>query len=339
MLTLHDLTDDSWQRRRREIRLIWHMARQFESEPPMSRANIKKGIAAGATVEVDVSRCKDGFAVLHGPLLESETTGAGPIASVTRAELLQLRLRWFPQDEAEAMPMLLEEAISLVVEGRRQASDRGGRDQGVLMLDIKIKPQEATEAVCEEFAKCLSGLPPDALLLSSKHADCLAALGKHCPEVPRAYDPTQFVLEQVPRAYDPTNDALKREKWETTLAHLALVEANWRREVPRARLAQVFLRHDLFLEAREVGVDLAKRCEAAGYCLGIWTLDASQQKTGRILGILLDGTATLPAQIITNGPFEMERLWCSCLVNMQSQKDSCSGVLESKVPVAAFPLQ
>ncbi len=59
--------------------LKWHRARRHGSDPVFTGRRILEGMAAGASVEVDlVLHGDDGFAVLHNLMLEAETTGTRP---------------------------------------------------------------------------------------------------------------------------------------------------------------------------------------------------------------------------------------------------------------------
>ena len=60
--------------------LKWHRARRRGGDPAFTGRRILEGMAAGASVEVDlVLHADDGFAVLHDLSLERETTGSGPV--------------------------------------------------------------------------------------------------------------------------------------------------------------------------------------------------------------------------------------------------------------------
>jgi glycerophosphoryl diester phosphodiesterase len=75
-----------------ELLLIHHMANRDHGHPPGSIPALKACLEAGArAIEIDISLLADGqFALLHGPLLEDETTGFGPVRAFT-SKARQLR--------------------------------------------------------------------------------------------------------------------------------------------------------------------------------------------------------------------------------------------------------
>jgi hypothetical protein len=55
----------------RTVRLKWHKLRRFADDPPFARRNLRAGLAAGASLEVDIRALACGrFVCLHDPLLE-----------------------------------------------------------------------------------------------------------------------------------------------------------------------------------------------------------------------------------------------------------------------------
>ena len=71
----------------RTVRLKWHKLRRLADDPPFARVNLRAGLAAGASMEVDIRALACGhFVCLHDPELESETT-SGLVARIIDAFL------------------------------------------------------------------------------------------------------------------------------------------------------------------------------------------------------------------------------------------------------------
>ncbi len=82
--------------RNSDLLLIHHSASRQHAYPPNSPEAIRACLEAGArAIEVDISLLADGrFALLHGPLLERETTGSGPVGSHTGEQLRTQHYIW-----------------------------------------------------------------------------------------------------------------------------------------------------------------------------------------------------------------------------------------------------
>src|SRR5919106_1634441 len=76
-----------------DLLLIHHMANRDHEHPPGTLPALRACFEAGARViEIDISLLADNqFALLHGPLLEHETTGSGPIRDHTTEQVRELR--------------------------------------------------------------------------------------------------------------------------------------------------------------------------------------------------------------------------------------------------------
>ena len=76
-----------------DVLLIHHMANRDHEHPPGTLPALRACLEAGAhLIEIDISLLADNqFALLHGPLLEQETTGFGPIRAQTAEQVSELR--------------------------------------------------------------------------------------------------------------------------------------------------------------------------------------------------------------------------------------------------------
>lgn len=97
------------------ILLVHHAARRQHAHLPNSLGALQACLAAGArAVEVDISLLADGqFALLHGPMLDRETTGSGPVNAHTTEQVRALR--YARQGEVTDAPVgLFSQAIDLL---------------------------------------------------------------------------------------------------------------------------------------------------------------------------------------------------------------------------------
>lgn len=75
-------------------RLKWHRAKRHATDTAFTADRIRQGLLAGAVVEVDLNPlAHGGWVILHDPTLDRETTGAGPVGTISEADLATLRLR------------------------------------------------------------------------------------------------------------------------------------------------------------------------------------------------------------------------------------------------------
>lgn len=111
------------------VLLIHHSANRGRRHPPGSLAGLQACLQAGArAIELDLSLTADGdFALLHGPRLEEETTGSGPIGESTAAAIAGLSHVWQGRDTGIAVG-LLDDALALL--GRYPQTEE-------LQLDLK----------------------------------------------------------------------------------------------------------------------------------------------------------------------------------------------------------
>ena len=118
--------------RGRTVRLKWHKLRQRGGDAPFSRANLRRGLAAGACIEIDLRRLATGeFVCLHDDRLESETTGSGPVNAADREAVSRLRMRDAPREP----PLFLDEVCAIMRSEPLHSST-------LLHLDLKIGASE-----------------------------------------------------------------------------------------------------------------------------------------------------------------------------------------------------
>jgi glycerophosphoryl diester phosphodiesterase len=220
----------------RTVRLKWHKLRQRPFDPPFARANLSAGLAAGASLEVDLQRLACGrFVCLHDALLEGETTGQGPVAGIDAEAIGRFQMR----DAAGERPLLLDELAAVVRAGPR-APD------ALVQLDLKATAAEIDDARAM-LAATLSGITGH-FILSGCDWDAVKRLGGELPGLALGYDPYDDA------GSDPV-DAMRAI----------------RERAPEADT--VYLDRDLVRAAREQRDPLVARLRALGHRVDCWTID------------------------------------------------------------------
>ncbi|MGH6917735.1 MAG: glycerophosphodiester phosphodiesterase [Geminicoccaceae bacterium] len=223
----------------RTVRLKWHKLRRKPEDPPFMRANLCAGLAAGASLEVDLRRLACGrFVCLHEADLEGETTGEGPVAAVDAAAMARLEMR----HAAGERPLLLDELVDAVRAGPCAPG-------ALVQLDLKATAAEIDGARAT-LAAALGGITHH-FILSGCDWDAVRRLGGGLPGLALGYDP-----------YDDAGD-------DPAQAMRAI-----RERAPEADT--VYLHRDLMRAAHEHGDPLVARLRAHGHRVDCWTIDHGQ---------------------------------------------------------------
>lgn len=258
-------------------RLKWHMLRRRRSDPPFLRTNLLAGLAAGAALEVDLVATADGdFVCLHELTLDEETTGSGPVALATRAEILQLRQRGTDGAMLDAPPLFLAEIVTEVNRLHRPS-------HGLVQLDIKKTPSRYDERLVGWLADTLGGAAP-RFIASGTDWDVIARLRGAIPELVAGYDPLDLYAEGPPRNAAECEALAKRALRISPDADIYYLEAR------------------LVLDALGAGVNLVERFTANGAEVDAWTVDADRPNLRDDLDRLI---AAGVHQITTNDPDEL----------------------------------
>ena len=166
----------------RMVRLKWHKLRQCPEDPPFLRRNLRTGLAAGASLEVDIRPLACGrFVCLHDAWLEHESTGRGPVASIDATAIARLRMREAPGER----PLLLDELVDTLGQAR---SDPRARIQ----LDLGVTSEEIDTAAVTGFARALHGFA-ERFILSGYDWEAVTRLGNEVAGLALGYDPTEAV--------------------------------------------------------------------------------------------------------------------------------------------------
>jgi len=123
-----------------------------------SPVRIAEGLAAGASVEVDIHplACGD-WAVLHDATLDRETTGQGPVVAMTAAGLSALRLR---DGSGTASDVPVGSLSRLAQDAAAGVIGAGA----LLQLDLKVDTDALTAANVAGFAAAVAPLVPHLIL-------------------------------------------------------------------------------------------------------------------------------------------------------------------------------
>jgi len=243
------------------LRLKWHKLRRAPDDPPFARSNLRAGLEAGASLEVDLQRLACGrFVCLHDARLEGETTGSGPVSAIDADAVARLEMLATPG----APPLLLDELVEIVRTSPRADSAR-------VQLDLKNTAAEIGDAVCRTFAATVGALS-DCFILSGCDWDAATRLGGDVPGLALGYDPTD----------DPAISPAEV---------LALVRAR------AAEADTIYLDRNVVRAAQERGEPLVARLRDDGHHVDCWTIDHG---TTAATADLLAAVAAGCDQITTN---------------------------------------
>lgn len=266
----------------RPIRLKWHKLRRGAGDPPFHRPNLDAGLAAGASMEVDIQLLADGaFVCLHDENLETETDGSGPVGATDSATVRTLRQT---ADGAAGAPPLLLEELADIISGR--AADIG--DGGSVQLDLKSSGPAITGAVADRFARTVQPVARH-LSLSGEDWQAVVRLGGAVEGLSLGFDPTVLAYEDRDTVGDLSGFAER-------VASLA----------PRADT--VYLHHSVFAAARRQGVDLAGAFHHLGRRVDCWTISTDRDGAEMQLRLAIDSGVD---QVTTDTPADLQALWAA----------------------------
>jgi glycerophosphoryl diester phosphodiesterase len=257
-------------------RLKWHMLRRRQDDSAFLRRNLVAGLDAGAALEIDLVLTADGhFVCLHDLTLDNETTGAGPVASATRADLMRLRQRAPDGAILDDPPLFLDEVVAAVARQRRP-------DGGLVQLDMKDPPERLDDAAVARLREML-GPHARHFIAGSTDASFLDRLRTVMPELTRGFDP----LALYGFGANLPSDRAGAERIVGEMVRLA----------PDAAI--FYLQADLILAALRLGIDLVAAAHDTGAEVDAWTIDTTRPALRDVLGTLLDLGVD---QITTNEP-------------------------------------
>ena len=176
-----------------DLLLIHHMANRDHEHPPGTLPALRACFEAGARViEIDISLLADNqFALLHGPLLEDETTGFGSIRAYTTEQVRDLRHLY--HGKASGVPVgLLSEAVELL----RQYP-------GPVELQLDLKPDVYSPE--DVLARLVTSVQPvkDRVRVTSPSDWALRRLRALDPDLPLGFDPLLYLEADLGKNREP----------------------------------------------------------------------------------------------------------------------------------------
>ncbi len=265
----------------RRVMLKWHKLRRFAKEPPFMAANLPRGLAIGASMEIDARVLADGnWVCLHDDVLDRETTGTGPVEKADTETIRGLRLAG-----ADFAPPLLADLAGNVA----AAGDTGA----VFQIDLKEPAVGLTPAAVARFAEIIAPVAGRCLLSGTEWA-AVRILGDAVPDLPLGFDPLD--IAEGRRLADRADMVALTEETAAT--------------APPA--VMFYLHYKFVLAALALGHNPIARLQQGGGRVDVWTLDPTTPDIGGVLARVVNAGAD---QITTNDPLAMAALWAEIRSN------------------------
>lgn len=221
----------------RTVRLKWHKLKRHPDDPPFARRNLRAGLAAGASLEVDIRPLGCGnFICLHDARLEEETTGQGLVAEAEVSGMALLEMRG-----ADGEPPLLMDEIAAAMRGAPVGAS------ALVQLDLQASSAEIDAAAIRAFASAVAGLE-GRFILNGYDWDAVTRLGGGIAGLALGYDPIEDARAGAPG-----------------LARLI------RKKAPGAHT--IYLYRKLVRDSYEQDDGLVADLQAHGYQVDCWTID------------------------------------------------------------------
>jgi glycerophosphoryl diester phosphodiesterase len=258
-----------------DLLLIHHMANRDHEHPPGSLPALRACLEAGAhLIEIDVSLLADNqFALLHGPLLEHETTGSGPIRAHTTLQVRQLRHLYHGKVTGVAVG-LLSEAVELL----QQHPD-------AVELQLDLKPDVYSPE--DVLARLVASLQPvkDRVRVTSPSDWALRRLRALDPDLPLGFDPLLYLEADLGQKREPgmppfrqgaygywDDHPLATRRWGSVAEYLAARAEALYAQVPPSMIW--YIHAGLLGKALDDGFDWIAYLHTYDAQVDAWTLDA-----------------------------------------------------------------
>ncbi|MGB8980616.1 MAG: glycerophosphodiester phosphodiesterase family protein [Anaerolineales bacterium] len=255
--------------------LIHHMANRDHRHPPGTLPALRACLEAGArAVEVDISLLADNqFALLHGPLLERETNGSGPIRAFTAEQVRELR--HVHAGQVTSVPIgFLPEALELL-----------GQFPSTLELQLDLKPDVySADEVLAPLAASLQ-LLKERVRVTSPSDWALRRLHAFDPELLLGFDPLLYLEADFGQKHEPgippfrqgaygywDDHPLASRRWGTPAEYLAARAEALSAQVPAGMIW--YIHGGLLGKALDDGFDWIAYLHLHGSQVDAWTLDA-----------------------------------------------------------------
>jgi glycerophosphoryl diester phosphodiesterase len=262
----------------RPIMLKWHRLRLTAGDTDFTMRRLKEGLAAGASMEIDLRRhAEHGFVCLHEGVLESETTGRGAIHLARVDELKQLRLRGPDRAPGPEPLLLLEDLVAAVAET--------AHPQSVVQFDLKERLFDLDVATIAGFVRLAQPVARN-VLLSGDDWTAVKALGARVPGLRLGFDPSD--LPEASRLL--------------TVDDFARFTGFVISTAPEASI--IYLEYRLVLSSLAAGFDIIGALHGAGRSVDAWTLDLNSPQDFEDLAVLIGSGVD---QISSNDCIAIER--------------------------------
>jgi glycerophosphoryl diester phosphodiesterase len=254
------------------------MLRRRRSDPAFLRENLGAALEQGAACEVDIVFSADGHAFcLHDLALDRETTGMGPAARRTRADIERLRQRGHDGTLLDGPPLFLDEIAAMV----RASADAAPAQ---VQLDIKAPVGALTEEALGRLEATIGDIAPQ-FIAGGYDWTLIRRLTAAVPGLHAGFDP----LSHYPRSCALDADGFVKLGKKT----IAIA--------PDA--AMYYLEGKLVLAGLERGVNLIEMVCRDGAAADVWTFDADRRDLRQDLSRVMEAGCH---QITSNDP---DALW------------------------------
>ena len=258
-----------------DLLLIHHMANRDHEHPPGSLPALRACLEAGARlIEIDISLLADNqFALLHGPLLEDETTGFGSIRAHTTEQVRQLH--HLHQGKLTKVTIgLLSEAVELL----RQYP-------GPVELQLDLKPDVCSPD--DVLSRLVTSLEPvkDSVRVTSPSDWALRRLRALDPDLPLGFDPLLYLEADLEKNREPgippfrqgaygywDDHPLSSHRWGSAAEYLAARAEALYAQVPPGMIW--YIHAGLLGKALDDGFDWIAYLQSHNAQVDAWTLDA-----------------------------------------------------------------
>jgi glycerophosphoryl diester phosphodiesterase len=258
-----------------DLLLIHHMANRDHNHPPGTLPALRACFEAGARlIEIDISLLADNqFALLHGPLLEHETTGSGPIRAYTTEQVMELRHLYHGKVTGVAIGFL-SEAVALLQQ-----------DPGPVELQLDLKPD--VYSVDDVLARLVTSLQPvkDRVRVTSPSDWALRRLRAFDSDLLLGFDPLLYLEADFGQKREPgippfrqgaygywDDHPLASRRWGSAAEYLAARAEALYAQVPPGMIW--YIHAGLLGKALEDGFDWIAYLHAYDVQVDAWTLDA-----------------------------------------------------------------
>ncbi len=260
-------------------RLKWHRLQRSHDDLPFTPRRLLEGLAAGASMEVDLRLHADhSFVCLHDATLDRETSGSGPVAQAPLEQLRRLTLRGARAMTGEGL-ILLEDLAELA---RAVAAP-----DALIQLDLKEIDAALDRQTIENFRRTLACVAGSCILTGCDWT-AVSRLAAAVPAMRRGFDPcAEDTLEHLRDGIDCLDFV------ETALA-----------TAPEAEM--IYLDYRIVLAAEDMGIDLVTPFRAAGKAVDAWTLNTDHPDARRSVKRLVELKVD---QITTDEPDALQALF------------------------------